>query len=518
MGYLKEENKNKLYACLTFCVFAAYMIYIPFHFSSDGWVVFRSYSMIDGMESGRVSGVWSMAVSSGFASGRYTRGLFTLLAAFLGKLQWTMSPLAGAIGIGLLAIAGCMAWSTITEHRKENAILPFACLIIFFCQPFLTDWFQFSECTLMYSLGVLSAVVSAKAAFSKKTTSLVKKWILGCVWLLIAAGFYQIAMQWFVLMSMAIVIIDITDSTERKTKPRIKRLMIQIFYALSIYVVAFVFQLLFTEVFFESPRTDVYPYTLQYRISDFLQEQKELWGMVSYTGNKVSLLFPVVCVLSGLSSVISMIEAQTSRSEKVTVITTICVCTLGCYASIFLPSFLTNSYYPQRCIVGFWGIPLLLSLAAKSEIKPNGELSIVRIIPVIASVAMILINIYSCLCFGSDLYRVNAMDTMRAQLIDEQIQAYEAETGNQVRNLAFHYDNSRMYYYAGVKSCRDNNLCGWAAPWNPMAIMNVSTGKNYSQSGYSDELYHERYGDKNWDMYSPEQVFILDDTAYIVIY
>lgn len=518
MGILKEENKYKLYACLSFCVFAAYMIYIPFHFSSDGWAVYYPYSVIDGMESGRVSSVMSMAVVSGFSSGRYTRGIYTLLAAFFGKLQWTMSPLACAIGVGLLAIAGCLAWSTITEHRKENAILPFACLIIFFCQPFLTDWFQFSECTLMYALGILCAVLSARASFSTRDTSLVKKWILGCVWLLIAAGFYQITMQWFVFMSMAIIIIDITDSTEADTNQRLKRLMIQIFYALSMYVVAFVFQLLFTEVFFESPRVDVYPYTLQYRITDFLQEQKELWAMTSYTGNQASLLFPVVCVLSGLSSIISVMKARASRSVKVTVLAAICICTLGFYACVFLPSFLTNSYYPQRCIVGFWGLPFLLSLAAKSERKANGELSIARMIPVIASAVMIIINIYSCLCYGSDLYRVNAMDTVRAQLIDGQIQAYEAETGNQVHNLAFHYDSARVYHYAGVKSCRDNNLCGWASDWNPMAIMKITTGKNYGQSEYSDELYYERYGDKNWDIFSPEQVFCEDDTAYIVIY
>ena len=421
------------------------------------------------------------------------------------------------MGVCVLAIAGCVAWSSIAEHRKEGAILPFLCLIIAFCQPFFTDWFQFSECQLVYPFGVFCAVFSAKTAFSTKKGSAIKKWCFACLWLLIAAGIYQITMQWFVLMSMVIVVINITDEKAVKANQLAKHLVLQILFALSIYAVTAAVQLLFTHVLFNSARA-ASSQTLQGRMSALLQAQKNLWKMVPYSGNRGSLLFPVVCILSFLASTVSVTKEHRPRSVKATQIAAICICTLGFYASIFLPIFVTESWYPQRSVVGFWSIPLLLSLAAKGERKPNGNLSIVRMVPVLASGVMIVINLYSCLRFGSDLYRVNAMDTMRAQLIEEQIETYEAESGQQIRYLAFHYDSAPLYCYNGIVNSHENNLSAWSAPCNPLAIMNLSSGRSYAQREYSDELYREQYADQNWALYSPEQIIFDKDICYICIF
>ena len=113
---------------------------------------------------------------------------------------------------------------------------------------------------------------------------------------------------------------------------------------------------------------------------------------------------------------------------------------------------------------------------------------------------------------------VNAMDTMRAQLIEEQIETHEAESGQQIRYLAFHYDSAPLYCYNGIVNSHENNLSAWSASWNPLAIMNLSSGRGYAQREYSDELYREQYADQNWDLFSPEQVFFHEETAYIAIY
>lgn len=511
-----SEKRILSYVCIWALIFVAYGIYVPFHYSSDGWYEYYSYGLIDGAESGLFA-VWPKAVAVGFSGGRYIKGIVLFLAGLLSKTQWLMSPVVSAMGVCVLAVAGCTAWSGITEHRKEGAILPFLCLCVAFCQPFFTDWFQFSECQLVYPLGVFCAIFSAKTAFSTKKGSAINKWCFACLWLLIAAGIYQITMQWFVLMSMVIVVINITDGKEENANQLTRHLVFQILFALSIYAVAAAVQLLFTHVLFNSARA-ASSQTLQGRMWALLQAQKNLWKMVPYSGNKGSLLFPVVCILSFWASTVSVMKAHRSRGVKATQIAAICICTLGFYASIFLPIFFTESWYPQRSVVGFWGIPLLLSLASKEERKRNGNLSIVRMVSVLASSVMIVINLYSCLLFGSDLYRVNAMDTMRAQLIEEQIETYEAESGQQIRYLAFHYDSAPLYCYNGIVNSHENNLSAWSASWNPLAIMNLSSGRGYAQRDYSDELYCEQYADQNWDLFSPEQVFFHEETAYIAIY
>lgn len=520
MNDLGRKQKCTLYIFICAMIALAYCIYVPFHYSTDGWITFQGFDQIDGIEENKLSAVWSVSAETSVSNGRYVRGLILCIVGLFGKMKWLMSPLVSAAGIAVLAISGCVAWNTISEHMKTDRIpiLPFLCLLVAFCQPFFTDWFQFSECQLFYPFGVLAAVLSAKTAFSAKEMSPARKWCRSCVWLMIAAGMYQITMQWFVLMAMSVVVIDTINNTESSAIRIAKRAISQILFVLTVYVVVAAVQLLFTYVIFDSPRTGAGQLSIGVRIDDFLRAQKNLWAMTPYTGNRASVLFPVLCISALLASVISLGKSPASSGVKCIKITAMLLCSFGFYASIFIPMFLTESWYAQRSVVGFWGIPLLLSLATGLDNPSRGGEKIIRLISVMTAGCLIAANLYSCFQFGSDLYRVNAMDTMRAQLIGEQIKNYEEETGTCVQYLAFHYDKYPMYAYPGTVNSFENNQTAWTAVWNPLAIMNIVGAKDYEEREYSDEMYLEKYADQNWNMYSPEQVFFEGNTAYIVIY
>ena len=52
MNKSASEKRILSYVCIWTLIFVAYGIYVPFHYSSDGWYEYYSYGLIDGAESG----------------------------------------------------------------------------------------------------------------------------------------------------------------------------------------------------------------------------------------------------------------------------------------------------------------------------------------------------------------------------------------------------------------------------------------------------------------------------------
>lgn len=511
-------EKKCCFSLIFALVFMSYCVYLPSHYGTDGLATESLYRAIDNMEYGRTEAIWNEAVFSGFSAGRFTRGILFSLIALFGKAQWLTSWWMNFFAIVMISLSAYTAWKTIKEINGALSICSFFCILIAFCQPFFTDWFQFTECQLFHSIGLFIAIHAARIALTGRIST-AKKYIASSVLLTVCSGLYQNTMQWFVWMAMAIVICYATARQETSAKDAAKSASCMIAFSLSIYVVAAAVQLFFTQVIFCSPRVGGAGISLHDKIEKLVQAQKELWLMTPYTKNQASSLFFVVCLVVLGASTISIFRKHAHWGIKAIWAAVIVICTFGFYASILLPIFVTESWYCQRSVVGFWGIPFLLSLAVPREKISNRGFRVVEMVPATVGACMIAVNIISCLQFGSDLHRINAMDAMRAQSIEEQIRTYEEQSnGVQVQYLAFHYDRNPTYCYPQIRNSHDNNQSAWTARWNWLPIMNLTNGKSYEQSEYSDELFYERYGEKNWNAYSQEQVFFVDDTAYIALY
>ena len=68
-------------------------------------------------------------------------------------------------------------------------------------------------------------------------------------------------------------------------------------------------------------------------------------------------------------------------------------------------------------MVGFWSIPLLLAYLdiELCMLQPTIKNNICgKNLVIVLATVVLFSNVYSCIRFGTDLYKVNAMDTARA--------------------------------------------------------------------------------------------------------
>ena len=246
--------------------------------------------------------------------------------------------------------------------------------------------------------------------------------------------------------------------------------------------------------------------------------QIDLWQMEPYTQNPASALFGVVCIVIFAIMLVSLFTRKQPFKMALTKTIILLTCTLGFYMSIFLPLTLTELWFPQRSVVGFWGIPMLLSLPVKTTVLYNKKMNFFLKIPNVIIVCMLVINIVTCHRFGRDLHRVNGMDILRTQEIETYINQYEKENNIVVQKLAFHYDADPLYVYPGIVNYHENNQAAWSAEWNPIALMCIVGEKEFEEIPFEEPLYLLHFEGKNWDVFSPEQILFDGDTAYILIY
>ena len=101
--------------------------------------------------------------------------------------------------IVMFAIVSYVGYETILNDTftipKENKIVCFLCINLFFFNPLFCDWLQFPECAPIYMIGLLMAVLSAKFLFEEFKYHLVVSLIL----LILAVGTYQPVIIYFVL-------------------------------------------------------------------------------------------------------------------------------------------------------------------------------------------------------------------------------------------------------------------------------------------------------------------------------
>lgn len=239
--------------------------------------------------------------------------------------------------------------------------------------------------------------------------------------------------------------------------------------------------------------------------------------MEPYTGNPWSKLYTVIVIALAVRLCIFAILAEDKKKQFFYLVSA-ALGVAGLYASILLPLFLSEPRSPMRAIVGFWGIPLLLTVYGNCIKCDHWKARGVNAIIGVAAALLVFVNIYNCAEIGVGLYKTNAMDTMRAELMANAIEEYEQESGNVVENVAFHADDAPMYSYPGIHSSYESNRSALNVSWSDIYVLNTVSGRNFQQVDYPDDLYEEQYAGKNWDIWSDEQITFLGDTAYIILY
>ena len=160
--------------------------------------------------------------------------------------------------------------------------------------------------------------------------------------------------------------------------------------------------------------------------------------------------------------------------------------------------------------------------------KNTSAESILYRLPAALTAAVLILQIFSCAQISVNHYLSNGLDVAYTRMVWDEIQKYEAETGNVVRKIATCQDaNCRPQYDTVYYSTDQINE-------RAMAIVAYSlleyTADEYSETGHDyerkfekidfpDSIYREHFAGRDWDDMDIDEQLIFDgDTMYWCVF
>lgn len=144
-----------------------------------------------------------------------------------------------------------------------------------------------------------------------------------------------------------------------------------------------------------------------------------------------------------------------------------------------------------------------------------------KLLPVL-SACLLLLNFavnyrYTNLIYEG-LAETNRVDQEEARYYYRLIHQYEEETGTEITDLAWHYDENPTKYLPGVISGKTINMRAYSANWSRREIFPFTVGRRFQIVPFEEDLYEQYFAGKDWDGPSEDQLLFLGDTVYIVLY
>lgn len=488
-------------------IMLAYAMYIPTHMSVDSWTVNALYHHLDTLQEGHWQEVWEEARFICFSSGRISRGVLFLLFAICRKATWLTLPWVNVVAIAFLCLSGLKLWSLLSSCDRNSNTVTLLCCILAVCNPFFTDWMQYQECGLYYPLGLYLAICAAEVLLADGVSF--RKWIKASAMLTISCGFYQITLQYFVLTAVMLAMM--------KAEPEnvLKSFLIKALTAMSAYAIASAVQFGCIFFFGNSRRAT---HTLEAIVVALGNAQKNLWQMEAYTGNAWSRLFSVIVIALVIRLCLIALLSNNKNSTKLSYLIASLLGFGGFYISLFLPLIVSELWFTQRSMVGFWGIPMLFTVYGNYM---KGERRAIRYgdaLISVASIVLVFVNIITCIEFCIGLHKTNAMDTMRASLVMDVITEYEHESGTVIENVAFYQDQYPSYAYKGIFCTYENNQSAWSVSWACGDLLKLVSGRSFTETDYPETFFETHYDVDNWDSWCEDQVICEGNTAFIAVY
>lgn len=170
--------------------------------------------------------------------------------------------------------------------------------------------------------------------------------------------------------------------------------------------------------------------------------------------------------------------------------------------------FVARSSYPVGAIIAI----LLIYIVIQFEIKLP-----VKQILITACCLFLAIQYVYFMKITKDNYIVGYQDKQIAEQIKQQIDIYEAQTGNKVTKLALYHDQYPSYTYPKILATGDMNVKAFSAEWSALAIMRYYIGTDFEQIE-KDKQIEEKFIQMNWEVYDKEQIIIKEDTLHLCMY
>ena len=163
------------------------------------------------------------------------------------------------------------------------------------------------------------------------------------------------------------------------------------------------------------------------------------------------------------------------------------------------------------CFASLYGI-LTLYLSMNYELKNVSKIAIF-----IISLTLVIFQLQKFYKIEKDRYILNKKDEQITIQIIEQINTYEANTGNKISKIAIYQDSNPKYTYDGIFVVGDMNVKCYASDWSAVAILNYYLKRDLKFID-KDEATAQVFFSKNWDEFDEKQIVLSDDTLFLCKY
>lgn len=486
-------NQNVSFICFFITSFLIlYMVYNNFldiHYSSDSYSVALNGAYSTHMQNGRIIG-----------------GIITyFLENFLG-INMVNSQQATSF-IHLIILSFCITYLLFLIYQKvcicgrTKFIAITIALMLLFVNVFYVEILLFVESNIIFSLTVLTAVLSAGLSIDDQNNRKGLAFLL----LFISVNLYQVAICYYILIVTFILLI----------KYRCK--IIQPYFWYNILPCA-VISLLNTVINISismilrseglignnernaTLSTDV----IIDNIKNIIILQKDLWI------NGYNLLPRYSCLIIGLTALLFFVAVTIrqikSKNANLINIIGLYIILFGLYIVSFAPHLISGVFWPAQRTITPWfffiAFTFILIIIFLERPKEN------RIILCLL-LLFLLLNIQVGNQILTNNKIVNFLDRQLAYELNEKIIEYEMTTGEDVKYIAFYEDSQPQYTYPNVDYLLyDTNIKASRIPWSRVNCINYWLNSDYIETEKNEELDENYFQKKDWQYFNAEEQII----------
>ncbi len=496
---VKRDSRNAAMPLLFFvCVWLGYgcMIWSK-HYSVDSFNVM--YDM---------SPYWHLQL------GRYINCGTILWADFFGMNQVTQQQFFMLLWSIVLTVMMWLFYQGIVEFTQPDHGWKKVCIAgavaLTFLNVFAMELMLFPEMAMTFLLGNLGLGLAVRYALSG--ISLLKRWALAALFLLIALGCYQS----YIGIFEAFVLMGIFLKWKEDARKRYTESFIALVIGCGASAVNIIMPkiLIHFDIIADSGRgASLTLGTIAHNFIEMAKYQIRFWK------NADGLLPGIVMPVIGVIAVVALVAALKSLSS-VEQRSFFCILIAGLYVLGYAPHLVEGRIdLTPRSNIAIWSVIAVLLIAAVVLQKQKTDQKRPRPAELVVA-GILVVQVITMQDMAANEQAMNVIDWMEAEEIARVVTQYEEETGNVISQVAVCGDEN-MTVYQPLSRYRNSQLGAriMAIDYSNYRLIGAVLHRDLHKVEMPQEVYQTHFSGKNWDELNvEEQVFCENETLYLAVY
>ena len=126
----------------------------------------------------------------------------------------------------------------------------------------------------------------------------------------------------------------------------------------------------------------------------------------------------------------------------------------------------------------------------------------------------IFIQIFSFNKIFVSCYKTNQTDRYIAQIVQDRISQYQNKTGKKITTISFYKDGKKGWGYSGISKLSPR---AFDTDWSDLNSLILNTGRKFKK-GKPNQQIKKYFSEKNWDVFSDDQLIFDGETLHFCIY